>query len=363
MKLVILSIWILLMPNRAPAKEPPPPLTYHPYTNAGFTVNGLWWYEENKKKLTRLPARARGTVPAEVWRLGRNTSCMRIRFKSDTRSLWFKVKKNNRDMINMSRIGHSGIDIYVGPPGKMEHWVVAKPNWNRKEFKVEALSNLEQEEREYTLYLPTYTSVTGLEIGLTPGASISPPSPFSTSKPVVFYGTSITQGGVASRPASGYVARVGRKLNIDLINLGFSGSGKGEPELAKLVSEVDASAFVLDYVANVRPGELRKTLKPFIRTIRKKHPETPILLLGRIFFSGDRFSKWILDGRVKCAEIMDAQCRELRAGGDRNIHYLDGLELVGPDDDCVTADGVHPSDNGFRLMAENLAPVLMKLLK
>ena len=133
--------------------------------------------------------------------------------------------------------------------------------------------NRNGETRDYLLYLPLYHEITSLEIGLPPGARLSvlPPPP---GGPVVFYGTSIVQGGCASRPGMVHTAILGRRLNREAINLGFSGNGMMEPEVARLMAELDPALYVIDCIPNVgrKIGELTV---PFVRILREKHPQYP----------------------------------------------------------------------------------------
>ena len=135
------------------------------------------------------------------------------------------------------------------------------------------LSTQPRVERDITLYLPLYMPVKVLGIGVDTEARVAPAKPFALAKPVVFYGTSITQGGCASRPGMSYEAILGRRLNIDFVNLGFSGNGLGEPEVARAVAEIDAAGFVLDFGANHKTGEaMREAYAPFLDAVRARHP-------------------------------------------------------------------------------------------
>src|SRR5262249_15816577 len=139
-------------------------------------------------------------------------------------------------------------------------------------------------EREVTLYLSLYKPVKVLAIGLAESAKIAKPKPFAVSRPVVYYGTSITQGGCASRSGMSYQAILSRILNLDFVNLAFSGNGMGEPEMARAVAAIDASCYVLDFAQNNRTVEsVAQVYAPFIETLRAKHSDTPILAITPIY--------------------------------------------------------------------------------
>ena len=113
-------------------------------------------------------------------------------------------------------------------------------------------------------------------------------TPFAVAAPVVFYGTSITQGGCASRPGMSYQAILGRRLNLNHVNLGFSGNGKGEAAVARAVAEIDAAAFVLDFAQNnTDVDSLAQVYDPFIGILRERHPDTPIVAITPIYAAGE----------------------------------------------------------------------------
>ena len=161
--------------------------------------------------------------------------------------------RSGPDMTNMHAFGQTGVDLYLD--GIYRGTAIAKRDSTVGEPVEQVYLDLKGQprvEREATIYLSLYAPVKVLAIGLDADARIRKPQPFAVARPVVFYGTSITQGGCASRPGMSYQAILGRILNIDFVNLGFSGAGKGEPEVARMVAEIDASAFVFDFAQNNR---------------------------------------------------------------------------------------------------------------
>lgn len=325
-----------------------------------WTVCGLPWHAENDGTLARLPLRADNLVRPEVRGLGRQLSGGRIRFRSDTAELSVRVAHSaDPCMWNMHRVGSSGLDLYVGATWwGATNWMTPEP-----EYEYAFFSDQRPVEREFTLYLPLYNDLTRLEIGLSDGASVLPPLPFALPKPVVYYGSSITMGGCASRPGNAYPAILSRRLNLDMVNLGMSGNGLGEPEVASLIAEIDAACFVLDFHINVMTAdELRKVYLPFYEAIRQRHPDTPMLMLSQIFTTRERFQPDWLQKRIdQTAVIREAYSEALRRG-DQQVHFVDGTWLIGPEDEGVYVDGVHPNDRGFFMIADRLEPVLRDLL-
>jgi lysophospholipase L1-like esterase len=216
--------------------------------------------------------------------------------------------------------------------------------------------------REFTLYLPIYNDLVSLEIGLDPSAKILSPSPFRLAKPVVVYGTSITQGGCASRGANGWVPLVGRMLGVDIVNLGFSGNGKSGLEVADLMTEIDAACYINDCVGNMTLDDMKARYAAFHSRIRAKRSDTPILLMTTIRYGGEGQ----LPGRAAHWEMMRAFVmkthQRFRQCGDRNIHSFDCRKLNGFERNHPSVDGSHLTDLGFKLLADGVAPVLRKIL-
>jgi lysophospholipase L1-like esterase len=341
-------------------------IAWRSYADAAFTVCGLPWYGVHERALRRLPARAQAIVREPVWHLAQHPSGARLRFRTDSTSLRLRITQPFCEMINMCPIGHSGIDLYVGPPDAQVYWASVRPDLAAqragKPFETLVANKLRAEMREITLYLPVYNSLLDLEIGLDSTARVLPPTPYVLQRPMVFYGTSITQSGCASRPGNGYVPILGQLLGCDVVNLGFSGNGLGEPEMADLVAEIDASVFVLDYEANAGLDKMRDNLMPFAQTIRRAHPRTPLVILSKPFFSKVHMDAEGYEGAKRANTFFGEVVRTLNAAYPGPTRFVDGWTLIGPDTRYAYVDGVHPNDYGFALMAERLAPVLRELL-
>jgi lysophospholipase L1-like esterase len=332
-------------------------LTWIAPPDARITVNGLPWLAENKGELIRLPIRRQAELPPAVWNLGQSPSGGRIRFRTDSTKVAIKLAyPSPPNMANMHAFGQTGVDLYVD--GVYRSTAIApKDAADSKPVEHVFFENLPRHERELTLYLPLYKPVKVLGIGLDADAKITAPRRFAVAKPVVFYGTSITQGGCASRSGLSYQAILGRRLNLDFINLGFSGNGKGEPLVANTVAEIDASAFVLDFSQNNPTVEsLREVYEPFLQTLREKHPKTPIIAITAIATSRESAR---LDGMRE--HVRDVVGRRI-AAGDRLLTLVEGATLLGAGQLDGLVDGVHPNDLGFYWMAEGLAPHVAKAL-
>lgn len=335
-------------------------------TNRLLEINGLPWFQENGGSLSRLPLRLKTTFRKEVWSLAQCPSGGRIRFRTDSSRLAIRLEYGSPpNMANMHAFGQTGVDLYVDG----NYLVGAVADQEAKGGKIYEpilfdFSSLPRQEREITLYLPLYKPVKVLGIGVDEGAKITAAKSFAVAKPVVFYGTSITQGGCASRAGMSYQGILGRQLNLDFVNLGFSGNGLGEPEVARAVAEIDASCYVLDFGANHKTFEAMKAVyAPFLDYIRKEHPATPIVVMTLLHTSRENripsLGREWPERRRFIADLVQARIQ----AGDKKLYLVDGATLLGPTPDEAFVDGGHPNDLGFYWMAQGLTPTLKKALK
>ncbi|WP_235550383.1 SGNH/GDSL hydrolase family protein [Paenibacillus sp. Soil750] len=333
-----------------------------------FQISGLAWFAQ-EKIYRRLPTLPSGATPEAVDRLANHTAGGQIRFQSDSSSLSVRVKlKGKANMVHMPATGQCGIDCYVGSPDSLlplRYVNTTKYDLILTEYECALFTNWNVSMRNIVLNLPLYQGVEEIWIGLDEGATVTAPPNYASGKKVVIYGTSITQGGCASRPGMAYTNILSRRIPLEFINLGFSGSGKGEPEVAEIISQInDPACMVIDYEGNCVSTELfRKTLPEFIRIYRGVHPVTPILVVSRIRYAREELTPHLYEARMERKRFEQSLVNELREQGDLNIYFFDGSGSLGNEDffEC-TVDGSHPTDLGFLRMADALEPVLKKLL-
>ena len=328
------------------------------FPEARLTVSGLAWFKEESPALRRLPTLLKATFPPRVWNQAEAPSGGRIRFTTDSLTVAVIARgTTNPPPAHITAIANGGFDLYVDggyfgsvapdAKGDIRHqWTVGKT----------------VARREITLYLPLGRPVTLNEILLAPGAVVEPPRPFALAKPVVYYGSSITQGLAASNPGAAYQALLSRWLNVDFVNLGFSGNGFGEPALADVTAEVDAACFVVDYWANPTTTVYRDTLPKFIDILRTKHPLTPIIVTGPYYNPsedqpGDAGARQI-EKRVVAREFVAARVK----AGDAHIFHVDGLEMLSKAQADGLVDGRHANSMGFYFCAKGLEPHLRRAL-
>lgn len=327
-------------------------VTWHSAIGGAFTIRGLGWFEENKRSFCRLPHRAEAKVTSNVWTLAQAPASARVCFRTDSTCL--SLRHENVRPANMTHFavtGSDGLFVYEGEPLQERPWNMSAPAIGQTAVEKSIATDLPRRMRTFTIYLPLYAPLKKLEIGLDAAAVIEPPLPCQLPNPLVVYGTSITQGGCASTSGGDFVSTVGRRLNLDVINLGFSGSGLGEPEMAELTAEIDAAAYILDYCANSNTLGLDNTLPVFIDILRAKRPTTPIICVSKVHY----YREWLIPSARQEAErqrdVMIKHYSARRAAGDANIHFVDGWSLVGAGEDLAFVDGVHPTSQGFALMA------------
>ena len=341
----------------------------------GAVFGGLKWIDGKKLPIEgrafddvshwydRLPSNVTANVNAGVRSLKRHTSGMSFRFSTDSRKLSFKwVPYFGRlSMDHMPSTGTSGIDVYRFDSGT-GRWLYVKTG-RISSAKGGRLDIDWTPGTPCLVNLPLYNGVRSFSLGVETNAVVAPLGPRKSglSKPVVFYGTSITHGGCASRPGMSFVNIVGRRLDVPVVNLGFSGSGAMELEMSDHLARIDAGCYVLDCLWNMgmtsdKPRKGRnvdENYEPFIRNLRRKRPDVPIVMAEMCdVYRQEKNSK------NRC---MKALYEKLKAEGWKNLVYLpnDGMY---PDDGEGTVDGVHPNDWGMMHLAEAFGKAVREAL-
>ena len=326
-----------------------------------FEIEGRGW-ADTASPYDRFPARAKGIVPQHVWGLSRHSAGLCVRFQTDAPKIevrWSLIS-DSLAMPHMPATGVSGVDLYARQPDRTWRYVQTGVPSAQDGNTTEALTGADAGLREYLLYLPLYNGAKRVEIGVPSGSRVesSAPRPAATARPIVVYGTSIVQGGCASRPGLAWTSILGRKLDRPVINLGFSGSGRMEPEVVGVIAELDPAVFVIDALWNLNgeeEAEVTKRVKALVRVLRGAHPQTPILLVGQSLIYTERHP-------MPMTRWQEKAVRDLRREGLTGLHTASGANLMGKDTEG-TVDGVHPNDIGMMRQADALAPVLRRLVR
>ena len=337
-------------------------IVWHGVDEPGFRLGGLpFCADGNFRRLLVLPE---GAIPEAVDNLAWYTAGATLAFKTDSANICLRAKLFSAQLMDhMTAICRRGFDLYTGGPGNWQFCGVTRFPAQETDYAVILVRDLPGERmREFLLEFPLYCGVDNVEIGLDAGAKVAPPTPWNDGGRVVFYGTSITQGGCASRPGMCLTSLLSRRWNREVVNLGFSGSGRGEPEVMKLVAGVpDPAMFVLDYVVNAGVAKFRETLPGAIDIIRARHFETPVVLLTPMHLTRELYSAKRADDFRTVCELMRTEAERRHAAGDKNVHFVNGT-VDDPEWSEYMVDGVHLTDLGFFRQYELVAPQLEKLL-
>lgn len=347
------------------------PVEVEPTVENGFSwYDATQWPVENKcwndvdRYFARFPSRAKDKVTDAVWNLSQHSAGEVVRFRTDSDQIKVRYTLLNASvaMSHMPATGVSGLDLYAfDEETKTWRWAAVTQPTKKTEEKT-WISGMEKKEREYMAYLPLYNGIDALSIGVPEGASFTALSP-RTDKPIVYYGTSIAHGGCASRPGNAYTAMLGRRLDVPVVNLGFSGSARMEMEIAELLCEIDAEIYVLDAGPNMTSQWIDERMIPFVKKLREARPNVPILIVEDRWFS----NAWILPERHNTGVNNHAAERrafeELQKEFD-DLYYLSGETLIGDDlDNDGTVDGSHPNDLGMYRQANALEKAIRPILE
>lgn len=323
-----------------------------------LAVYGLPGYAEDRPALRRLPERLKDRLRPPVWGLAQDPSGGRIRFQTDSTTVGLVAANPGfSNMHHMASVGENGFDLYVDGDYLGSAW----PDASGKIVKVWRVGST-RVIRSVTLYLPLYKPVTVQEISLDLGARLDAPRPYRTVRPVIYYGSSITQGGCASNPGGSCQAILERRLDADFVNLGFSGNGLGEPVLAEVIGEMNPSCVVLDFWANPSAEDYARALPVFVDILRRALPRVPILVAGPFYFAGEANGGGLAESQAAKRRTSENVVRNRRAAGDRRIWYVDGRRMLSRDQAMGLVDGVHCNSLGFYFNAVGLEPFLRKAL-
>ncbi|MBR7098476.1 MAG: hypothetical protein IKC59_03595 [Clostridia bacterium] len=327
-----------------------PDVCFYNVRTAPFEVYGLYNYRE-ERDFKRMPDAIAQTVNTGVKHLNYNTAGGRVRFSTDSQYVAIRaIMPSISHMSHFAMTGSSSFDLFIDDPAS------GISRFHRP-FRIdpsakggyESIIKFEtRRTRYFTVNFPTYSSVRDLWIGLQQDATVGEGMKYRDVAPIVYYGSSITQGGCASRPGNIYQNIISRRLNMDYVNLGFSGNGRAEDTMVDYLAGLQMSAFVSDYDHNAPNVEhLEATHCKMYDKIRAAHPDIPYIMISRVDFDCS------YDNNILRRDVIMNTYRHARANGDSNVYYIDGAGVFrGPYQDLCTVDGCHPTDVGFALMAD-----------
>ena len=380
MKITTLLLVFTLISGFASAEQKPDPSLQQPVvTSVKDNLNwydlqkqqapilqGVGWNEELKGTFGRLPLRAKEKVRPDVWGLSENCAGITVRFRTNAPEIKVAYQVSGGiSFPHMTSTGVSGLDLYTTDENGKAVWSAGGYSFGDTiKYKFSNLTSYSADTkgREYQLFLPLYNHVKWMEIGLPKDAELSWVAP-STEKPILVYGTSIAQGGCASRPGMAWTGILNRELPYPLINLGFSGNGMLEKEVLNFINEIDARLYILDCLPNLvsrSSEEIETATLNAVRQIRTLR-QSPILLVDHVGYTDGFVDKKKYDDYHRANIASKKAYDQLLKEGVQNIFYLTYEEINMPMDGMV--DGIHPTDYGMRAYADAYEKIIRKILQ
>lgn len=315
-------------------------IRFHSCFEPQFSIHGI---THDGNMFYRMPLEIACRVNQGVQNLCSHTAGGRIRFKTNSPYVAISVKYAGvSKMPHFAFCGSIGFDIYADGIFVSTF----SPSVDTTDTYEGVIYLGDAKAREININFPLYSAVNMLYIGLDENAEFYPPAPYKNSTPAVFYGSSITQGGCASRPGTCYQAHVSRYFDLDYINLGFSGSALGEDEMADYIKGLEMSVFFYDYDHNApNPDHLLSTHERMFLKIREQNPDLPIICMSRPLKNRNSDDN-------RRMEIVKATYENALGRGDKNVYFLDGDDLTALCGNEGTVDNCHPTDYGFASIAD-----------
>lgn len=324
-----------------------------------FKVYGLMFPENENDVFHRMPYDVAKATNEGVDTLNHHSAGGRVKFRTNSP---FVIIRSKEPAIyraaHFTLCGSAGFDMYKDADGEAVYIGSFMPPVDMRDGYESKKETGITEETDITIHFPLYSRVKSLEIGIKAGCTLKPAKDYKYDVPVVYYGSSITQGGCASRPGMAYENIISRELDCDHINLGFSGSAKGEEAIAEYIAGLEMSVFVYDYDHNAPSAEhLQNTHHKMYKIIRGKNPELPIIMVSAP--NGRPNADWL-----KRRDIIKTSYEQALTEGDKSVRFIDGSEMMKfPGGNEATVDNCHPTDLGFRRMADVIGAEVKEALE
>lgn len=341
---------------------------FNPAESSFPVIDGRGWHKELAHPYDRLPAKAEAVVREPLWRLAQNTAGEYIGFKTSATSIVVRYKVTGSHAMNhMPATGVTGVDLYARDINGQWQWARGSCSFGDTiEYRFNNLS-LSSKVEEFRLYLPLYNSVSWMNIGV-PQQETFTALPVGNEQPIIMYGTSIMQGGCASRPGLAFSNILSRKLDYPIINLGFSGNGQLEMPLIDLMNEHNAKLFVLDCMPNLADrnkfssSEIQRRILESVKSLQQKHASTPILLTEySCGLPGIEMDTTLQKTNKWTSDVLDQTFDTMLKSGIKNIYLLKDNAI--DFDEESTVDGSHPNDIGMMKYADAYEKIIREILK
>ena len=331
---------------------------YYKVPAGPLSLYGVYFDEEADRFLRISDKRAANLNDAVIY-LNKHTAGGRLKFSTNSKNFFLEAAWDGLDKMNhMPLSGSAAFTLLEETENGVSLVANFIPDFSNEKGMKRSKGLPGDKIRNYILYFPLYNDVRSLTVGFDQDAEVGAGKPYRDILPVLYYGSSITQGGCASRPDNSYQALISTWTNTDFINIGLSGNAKGEKEMAEYLATVPCSVFVYDYDHNATtPEHLAKTHYPFYRIFRDKNPNVPVIMVSRPNYDSDPADS---EARLK---VIKSTFEKAVAEGDKLVRLVPGNELFGEKDrERFTVDGCHPTDTGFYKMAERIYKTLKEFL-
>lgn len=323
--------------------------------NPPFAIYGIY---RDGVCYRRMPEEVAKSVSNGVHKLHADTAGGRVRFKTDSRNIYIMAKMGRvGKMPHFALTGSAGFDLYEKIDSDYNYIKTFVPDYNIVNSYESTIDLKTSQMRDLTINFPLYSSITELLIGIDEGSALLEGEKYTNDNKIVYYGSSITQGGCASRSGTAYQGFISRRFDCDYINLGFSGNAKAEQQMIDYICSLNMDVFVYDYDHNAPNVEhLIDTHEKMYKQIRKSHPKMPIIMMTAPCYKPS-------EAFQKRSDVIRENYKKALAEGDENVYFLDGPTLMEYAKNEGTVDNCHPTDLGFYSMSLALGNVLEKILK
>lgn len=323
--------------------------------NPPFDIKGVY-FDKDESKFVRMPKTVTDNVSGVLTYLATHTSGGRVRFSTNSKNIVVIAKLCNQSkMSHMALSGSCGFSLCQKVDGGEKYLGICRPDFDNVENVIHNFIIDTNKTKFYTLYFPLYSGVESVFIGIDKGATLGKGAEYENIAPIFYYGSSITQGGCASRPDTNYQGIIHKQNNVDFINLGFSGNANAEVDIMEYISKQKCSVFVLDYDHNASTIEyLKETHYRAYKIFRNNQPKTPIIMISRPRFD--------TVNTLERRNVIYKTFKQAKKEKDKNVYFIDGLSFFKKDSEICTVDTCHPTDLGFYKMAKGILKTLNKIL-
>lgn len=322
--------------------------------------------EENCAFFERIPAGVMKDSRESLQWLASTSSGLYVRFHTNSMTIMARwSSKWDTHMNHMADVGCRGVDLYILDDGVWRYVASGRPE-EKSPTEQWLIGGLKPVNHEFMMYLPLYEATTMLEIGVDDNPDTEIGGPLVNSpridRQIIMYGTSILQGGCASRPGMAYTNIISRKLDREVVNIGFSGNALLDPEVARFMAgAVDPAIFILDYCPNATADDIKEKGEAFYRVIRDAHPDVPVVFIDDVEYPACGYNEWLTKTVREKNAAQKALFNRLRKQGEKNIYHICDEHMIGTDNEA-TVDGTHFTDLGMMRYAEFLAPYIEKII-